>query len=82
MFSGTTSDKNDKDDAAEAVGTDENNIDRSKFTKEVKIEMPNVGDNITGEYCALARHMIRIDKEHYVSHVVFSGNITIVDSKA
>lgn len=72
LFSGTTSDKNDKDDGAEVVGSGDNyNIDRSKFTKEVKIEMPNVGDNVKGEYCALARHMIRIYKKHHVSHGVF-----------
>lgn len=48
-FSGTTSDKNGNDIAAGRS----DNIDRSKFTHEVKIEMPNLDDDIKGEYmCA------------------------------
>ena len=56
FFSGMSSDTNDKDNGA--VGGSDANIDRSKFTKEVKIEMPKLDDNITGERVLLRSNTI------------------------
>lgn len=57
MFTGTTSDNDEKDGRA-IVGSGGDNADRNKFTHEVKIEMPNVGDNVTGENGVFAKGVV------------------------
>jgi hypothetical protein len=56
LFSGTPSDTNDKDDGG--VRGSDAKIDRSNFTKEVKIEMPKLDDNIKGERVLLRSDVI------------------------
>ena len=56
LFSSTPSDTNDKDDGV--VGGSDAKIDRSNFTKEVKIEMPKLDDNIKGERVLLRSDVI------------------------